>query len=376
MVEGSQFIKQNQAQIKEAVESVFKEGTYLDKAIERIFKKNKKWREATMDSLERIALAQFSQNLKFVDYYRMTEGKVSFTELSELIPQLREVESLLDDYEIPTTIKHYDLLGIILKYLENIILQGKDTFFPIDVSEEATNDRLRKQTELLHQYISEEWEKQLQIKLVESGIDPNQTEFETEEDKQAYLQELENRRQALTPPEIAKYLATDWKATAVEWAEKTIESDTRTKRLNDINRENVKDYLRTGRCFKHYYLAHDEYKVEAWSPKNTFFSQTIDTKYPQNGEYIGRIHFYTPSDFINKKGYMLTQEQQEIILNNGKEEVGKYAAGSSSFENAMQNNFQETHFVPHANYYNHQLISALEEETGIPMTTKDRKSVV
>lgn len=36
--------KHFRAQLKEAVESVFKEGTYLDKAIEKIFKKNKKWR--------------------------------------------------------------------------------------------------------------------------------------------------------------------------------------------------------------------------------------------------------------------------------------------------------------------------------------------
>ena len=333
-------------------------------------KKDENWEKACMDSLERIGLSQFSENLKFIDYYRMTEGKVSFTELSELIPQLREVESLLDDYQIPTTIKHYDLLGIILNYLENIIMTGKDTFFPVDVSDEATNDRIRKQTELLHQYISEEWEKQLQIKLIESGIDPDQKEFESEEEKQAYIQEIENRRQALTPPEIAKYLSTDWKAAAVDWAEKTIESDTRTKRLNEINRQNVRDYLRTGRCFKHYYIAYDEYKVEAWSPKNTFFSQTIDTKYPQNGEYIGRIHFYTPSDFINKKGYMLTQKEQETILNNGKEEVGRYANGNGNFDSAMQSNFQENHFVPHSNYYDYQLISAIEAETGIPMTNK------
>lgn len=324
-----------------------------------------------MDSLERIGLSQFNENLKFVDYYRMTEGKVSFSELSELIPQLREVESLLNDYQIPSTIKHYDLLGIILKYLENKIIQSKDTFFPVDVSEEATNDRIREQTKLVHEYVQEEWDKILKVKLIESGIDPEQENFESEEQKQAYIEEIQKRSEAMTPPEIAKYLSTDWKTQAVNWAEKTIESDTITKRLNEVNRNCIKDYLRTGRMFKHYYFSFDNYQVEPWSPRNTFFSQTVDTRYPQYGEYIGRIHFYTPSDFVNKKGYMLSEKEQELILNNGKEDVGSYAAGrGSSFEDAFKNNFAQTSFVPHANYYDHLLISSLEDELGTPLSTR------
>ena len=130
-----------------------------------------------MDALERIGLKQFKENTRFADYFRMCEGKVSYIELSELVPQLREVSNLLDDFELPTTIRHYDILGIIINYLRSVISEGKDKFHATNIDEIAANEYQRTKTELVHKYVNEQINNEILLKLTERGLDPSRTDF-------------------------------------------------------------------------------------------------------------------------------------------------------------------------------------------------------
>lgn len=331
-------------------------------------KKDEKWQKKCLDALETEGLKQFRDNLKFNDYYRMSSGKISFMELAEVMPQYRELDKMLDEMSMPNTIKHFDLLGIVNRHLENIIINGKDTLHPVNVDEFGINDREQKLSELLQNYVAEQWQKTLTIKMLQSGFNPTKTEFSSEEEKAAYIQELEQRTEALTPPQIKKYLKEEWKPTAIMWAEIVIEGDEVRKGVKSLRRENVKDYLRTGRCFRHFYETVDGYEIERWSPINTFFSQTIDAKYPQYGEYIGRVHFFTPSDYINRRGHTLTEKQQERILNTGTSHT-EYETDGFGF--GFENNFQHTVIAPHANYFDQQLITSLEDELGLPLSVRE-----
>src|SRR5690606_29869455 len=127
--------------------------------------KNEAWKKSVLNSLERIGLMQFQENLRFLDYFRMTDGKLSFMELSELIPQLKSMETALDDFEIPTTIKHYDLLGEILRFLQSQMAQNKDKFHVTQIDELASNERERVQSKMLQDYIRQEWERELHLRL-------------------------------------------------------------------------------------------------------------------------------------------------------------------------------------------------------------------
>jgi hypothetical protein len=332
-------------------------------------KKSERWQKANLDALERIGIKQFNENKRLVDFYRMTQGKVSFSELSELMPQLREVEQLMDDFKIPTTIKHYDVLGQVLNYLEAVVLGNKDKFHPTNIDEIASNERMRIQTEMLQQYIAAEWEKELRLKMINAGIDLERTEFESEEEKQAYIQEIEQQKQALTPPEINAYLQKEWKPVAVEWCRMTLEADEIRFRINEIDRECISDLLRTGRCFQHYFVKHDSYGVERWHPVNTFFSQTIDAKYTQYGEYAGRIHFYTPSDFVNAKGHHMSMKQKKDLLNKEKLD-NQYLESGYSLNGAMQQGFAQTTLVPHRNYHEYNLLLDIQDYLGVPLASR------
>ena len=74
-------------------------------------KKNRKWKEDCMDALETIGLKQYDRNQMYRDYYLMADGKLSFMEMADVIPQLRNVQKLRSDIRIPSFLKHYDIIG-------------------------------------------------------------------------------------------------------------------------------------------------------------------------------------------------------------------------------------------------------------------------
>lgn len=328
-------------------------------------RKTDKWKKHVMDTLERIGVSQYWETIKFEDYYRMTRGDVSVMELTELVPQLREVSSFLNDLDLPTTIKHYDILGPVLNKLETIIMENKDKFHPIMVDDISFSEREEEQTRLMHSYIKEVWDRQIELRLAEEGFDVNKTKFSSPEEQQTYIQQLNQRKEQLTPPKIKEYLETEWTPAALQFAKAVLNGDTHLKRLNELNRELIKDYLRTGRMFKAYDVKYDSYSIERWPVVGTFFSKEVGLKYPQYGEYIGNTTFMTASSFVNSKGSHLTVNQKKKILGGGP--TFENGSENFSFDSALKSNFQQTHLVPFENYYDYNMLLDLENLTGIPL---------
>ena len=122
-------------------------------------KKNEDFKAAVMDSLERIGIKQLRENLKFKDLYRMIEGKLSYSELSEVIPHLSQLEDKLKDAHIPSFLKHYDILGIIIRAMRGEYISNIDKFTVVEVDEIASNEYLREKTDYLQKYIADKWNK-------------------------------------------------------------------------------------------------------------------------------------------------------------------------------------------------------------------------
>ena len=336
-------------------------------------KQTKEFKKETMDALERIGVRQMKENLRFKDLYRMVEGKLSHSELSEVIPQLSELDEALKDTSVPTFIKHYDILGIIIRALRGEYLAHSDSFAVTQVDEIASNEYLREKTRLLQEYITDKWNKELELRLITQGLyNPEEMPFNSEEEKQQYLQQVEQAKHVLTPPEIDNYLKADWQTQAVKWAEYTKEADTERFKLSEIDLINLTDYLLTGRCFRHYRVGYDSYEVEAWSPLNTFYSQNLDVKYPQEGDYIGRIHYFSPAQLINRYGHLLTKEEKEKILN--KDTIFSTGKGIKTNHKlpdmVLKGSGGETHIVPHEQYYDYEFALGLQDLLGTPMAKK------
>lgn len=333
-------------------------------------KKTRKWEEGNMDRLESIGLAQFQENLVFRDFYKMVEGRLVYSDYETNPEILRDITKIREQVELPTFVKHYDILGIIVNALVGEYMEQKDRYRVHSTDPISENEFIQTKTERVQKFVKESFQIKLKNKLVQRGLDPDKKDFKSEEEKQAYLQELEQNRTELTPPDIDLDMQKNWKTKAAEWAENTLEADGERFHMDDMDRQEMTDYLLTGRFFRHYKVGYDSYTPERWDPVNTFFSQDVEATNPQDGEYVGRIHYLSASETINRYGHLLSaNEQQQLTgyydeaLNDG----GVSGGNEPTFERILENHFVEQHIVPDKNHYEREAAYALEDMLGKPM---------
>lgn len=335
-------------------------------------KKNSKWKRATLDRFEIIGVNQINKNKVFDEYYKMVGGSVSFHDFSELPEFLREVRDVRAEVDLPTTIKHYDILGLIVNTIVGEYL-NLSTKYKVTASDEVTmNEMLREKTRRIDEYASQVWSAELELILMEQGINPKEAKFKSEEEQQAYIQQVEQIKRDNTPRQIELDLRKNFKTRAVEWAERKLELDYELFKMNEFDMLESTSYMLTGRWFREYKLNYDSYEPRHWKSRETFISEEEDLKYPQKGEYIGRVRLMTPSQIINEYGTKLTPVQIQRLTGYYDEEISESNGshtniGTKSFDTLSKTWFGEDYITPLENYHQYQFGKELETLSGIPM---------
>lgn len=333
--------------------------------------KGKKYIEDTLDVLERIAVQQYRENLKYDDVYRMIRGDMSRMELAEVIPQLREVQNVCEEFEIPAEIRHFDVFGIIVNAMVGEYLQNEDKFKVILKDEFSISDFDREKSELIQKTLQDEFSRKLKLKLLDKGINPD-TLQEIEDPKivQQLTQEIENTKQELGLAQIEKHMRSTWKHNAVVWAENTKENDETRFSMSTMDRDNLIDMLATGKCFRHMRVGFDSYTPEVWRARDVFHSKEYDLKYPEKGGFIGRLFLYSPVQFIDKYGYLMSKNDKDKLLKNKIQRRGRDTHSIFSAEENFSNNFGRNELVPFKGYRSYQMVLDMQRATGLPLGEK------
>jgi hypothetical protein len=337
-------------------------------------KKNDKWRERCLDAFESIGLRQFKKNLKYTDIFRMINGKMSFSEMSEAMPQYRELERVLNDVEIPTFLRHYDIIGIIINALAGELMSNSDKFSINTNDDVSSNEYLRTKTDKLWETIQTDLERELETRLLNLGINPNvpQEAFQDPQQYQQYLQQIQSKKAEMTPAAIQTYMDADWKTVAAKWASLKLEEDRINHDMDMMDYENFIEYLATGRCFRHMFVSYDYYKPEKWSMMNTFFSEDLETKRAEKGDYVGRVHQFSRSQVLTRYGHKLTAKQKEDMagVNNMFYNDNDYnfdRDNNVSYKKMFESHFHNLQIVPFENYPEYQFNLDMQDALGVPL---------
>lgn len=334
-------------------------------------RKTKEWFKATMDALENIGLRQLDENQKYKDLYRMMDGKLSFMELKDVIPYLKDIQSVRDSVDIPSFLRHYDIIGTIVNAFVGWLGNMSDKYNVVGLDETEVNQYSATKETLLYDYIKQELDKRLRQELLRKGIDPDYNNFSSEEERQAYIQQIQETKASMTPPEIENFMNTKWKTAEVIWGSHTLEADRGRFYMDEIDQRNFIDYLLTGKCFRNYHVGYDYYKPEAWSPLNTFYSKTLDSKYPQYGDYIGRVHYYTANDIIVRWGHLISAKDKQRLIGGSENfsggyfnyQTGSYTSLSKAGSVGM---LYQNQVIPWKGYHDYAAIKAHEDYFGVP----------
>ena len=332
-------------------------------------KSKPEWQKKCMDALESIGISQLADNVKFRDLYKMLEGRLAYSDYEPDNQVLNRVRELGDNIGIPTFVKHYDFIGIITRQLVGEWLEQKDDFKVDCIDDISQNEYLRERTKKVRDYALETFNKELELSLMKDGIDTNKNDFKSEEERQQYMQILEEAKsKIMSPAEIEKEMK-DWKTKAAEWGEHVIEKDQQRFYMDKLDKQEMEDYVLTGRFFRHYYIGYDHYKPERWSPLETFFARDVIAEYPQDGEYAGRVFYIAPSDIIKRYAHLLKPEEiKKINKNYGTVGNAGYDSAVHNWKQEMNNGmFGQVQTIPFHNFYNYDLGLQIQNSLDIPM---------
>lgn len=334
-------------------------------------KKNTAWQKYTMDTLENIAFKQIRENRVFADYRKMQQGRLVYSDFDETQTDLRGIAATRAQEKLPTFLKHYDLIGRIINLLAGEFNKQRDTLNIVSTDIFSKSEFLREKDSKMREFTENYFNKIIEIGLIEKGIDPERKEFASEEEKEAYLQQLRQERDAIIPPEeIEKDLEKNFKTVIVEWAEKTMESNYIKFSLDMLDTEELIDYLATGRYFRHYHIGYDSYEPETWDVERTFFSQDQEVKYPQDCEYVGTLHLLSGARLLSRFGHLIPKNIQNKIY--GEEFYGT-TTGTVGPMTYLENGGGKPTSVPHASYFQKETAQAFQNLTGIPWGKTYRK---
>lgn len=285
-------------------------------------KKNNDWKEDTLNALENIGTFQYLNNLSLIENYEMVKGKFIFKHYLEQDEYADMVHQLSREFEIPNYLRHYDIISQVINTLSGEFQKRPDNFRVKGYDEHTTNNYIREKSRLLTEYVAQDIQKEINLRLAEMGLDPNKQDFQSPEEQQQYQQEVQQQQQALTPPEIEKYMKFKWQDAAEIWGQHQLELDRQRYLLNEKERVEFEDMLVSDRCFRHFYLTSNGYDQETWNPVNTFFHKSPDVPEVENGDYAGRILFLTIASTIDRYGHLLTKKQLKK-LEREKDIIGK-----------------------------------------------------
>lgn len=328
------------------------------------------WKKSVLDGFENIAIVQFNENLKFVDYYRMIEGRMAFRELAEVAPQLESLDDLLNGVGVPTFIRHYDIMGQVVNTIVGSYTDRSFKYHITDTGEFGQNEFLRMQDDKVSKSLQEILDFHVKKGLAEKGLTIEGKKFASEEEQMQFLQQLQAEQQKLTPKDLESSISTPFKTSAVKWGEATLDKDREVMNLGRLCRRELRDKLLSGRCFREYLIGYDKYTAKTWNPKYVFFSKELDNDYVQRGEYVGKYEPLTPSEVIDQYGHEISTDIQKKILGGNEEYknfVGTIEGAAGSIHEAINSNFVKRVTVPYAGYFENEFYTQMEDFTGVPL---------
>ena len=288
-------------------------GTVLPPQMIPKSQKNKQWGMDCMDALEKVGRVAFTDNLRLVENYEMVKGKFIYQHYIEREDYADLITHLTKEFELPSHLRHYDIISQVINTLSGEYQKRPDVFRVKGFDEQTTNNFIRRKTDLMIEWVMNELNTYIAERLAAEGLDPNKQDFSSPEEAQQYQQIIQERTNALTPPEIERYMSTTWMDEAEIWAEYQLDKDKQKYKLDEKEKIEFEDMLIADRCFRHFYITPYGYNQETWNPINTFFHKSPDIQYVENGDYVGRVFYLSIPEIINRYGHKMTEKEISIL---------------------------------------------------------------
>lgn len=278
------------------------------------------WQKMNMNVLESIARIQYTENRKLNENVLLMNGQFvpyDFVDgdREDLDEMLDPLETLIKDGRLPKWMKHYDIISTPVKKIQNTINTLPDSFHVIGKGEAIQSEEMEMASQALQEIVFKEFDALLNEKLAKEGLDVNQ-EFESEEEQQAFQEQIAQKKQQLTPEDVLEYRDKTYRHIAEIWGEYELQDQKERFNLKKQRREEFGDVLAQGKRFREIIVTPNGLSVGRVEPINVFYHKSPHVEYVQDGDYVGKIYLSTISDIINRFGMYMTEQQIKSLENN------------------------------------------------------------
>ena len=269
--------------------------------------KTEEWAAWNLDWLEWNGLKQLRRNSRrLMKNYKLAKGHIDRTDyIVEEDNENRTIVDMLTQSDEPAALelKFYPIIPNVINVLvaEFAKRSTKLTYRAID--EFSYNEMLEQKRQMVEETLMAQAETTMIAELLAQGLNPDSPE----------AQEKLAPENLKSLPEIEMYFKKSYRSMVEEWATHQHKVDVERFRIEELEERAFRDMLITDREFWHFRMMEDDYEVELWNPVLTFYHKSPDIRYLSDSQWIGKTDMLTPSDVIDKYGYLMTEDQLKSL---------------------------------------------------------------
>lgn len=261
---------------------------------------DKSWIKNTMDYFATKAYSSYVHARQtYVKNYDLVKGILRREDFFEE-PEIKAwIEPLTKDLDLPSYVKHYNIMSVPLNELSGELTKRPDGYRVKAFDDDSKSEELQYKTDLLNQYILSEAKSKIQEKL-----ELQEDEYDEEQLNQLTLEEVQGQIEAYT-------------STAEKWANHVLTAVKADLNLKEIKEDSFRDLNISARPRIHIYEDNSNlgFNVECVNPKNTWRltipdRQSIsDPTGRQRGDYAaGTVKVMEISEIIERFNWLTKEE--------------------------------------------------------------------
>jgi len=271
-------------------------------------RKDEEWAAWNLDWLEWNGLKQLRRNSRrLLKNYKLAKGHIDKSDyIVEEDNETRNIVDLLNqgsDEGAALELKFYPIIPNVVNVLVAEFAKRSTKLTYRAVDEFSYNEMLEQKRLQVEDVLVNQAKVKTMSAMLAQGLDP-----ESEE-----AQEQLNEDNLKTLPEIEMYFKKSYRSMIEEWATHQHKVDSERFKIEELEERAFRDMLITDREFWHMRMMEDDYEVELWNPTLTFYHKSPDVRYISDCNWVGKTDMLTPSDVIDKYGYLMDEEQLKAL---------------------------------------------------------------
>jgi hypothetical protein len=264
--------------------------------------KTEEWAAQNLDWLEVEGIEQIRRNVQRLQKnYNLAEGII---DRADYIAQDENeygelIELLTRDHETPFELRFYPIVPNIIRTLMGEFAKRTSRVLFRASDDTSYNEMLEEKRKMVEEVLLEKARQKQLLKMMEMGMD-----MKSEEAQSALAPE-----QLKSLPEIEDFFRKDYQSLQEKWANIQHRVDEERFSMAELELTGFKDMLVCDREFWHFRMMEDDYEVELWDPRFTFYHKSPRARYISQGNYVGKVELMSIPDVIDFYGYLMTEEQ-------------------------------------------------------------------